>query len=108
ATTSYTLTEATPAGGVYSGTGVSNGQFSASTAGLGTHTISYTFTDSESCSATATQTIIVDACAGLSEEDLNYALTVYPNPSTTELNISLSQSSVFVDEIRLISLTGKV
>ena len=41
---SVTLTTGTPAGGTYSGTGVSNGQFNPQTAGVGSHTLYYNFT----------------------------------------------------------------
>ncbi|MCX6270088.1 MAG: GEVED domain-containing protein [Bacteroidetes bacterium] len=43
--TSYALTGATPAGGTYSGPGVTGSDFNASLAGLGSHTITYTYTD---------------------------------------------------------------
>lgn len=55
------LTGGSPAGGTYSGTGVSSGNFDPLAAGVGTHTITYSFTDANSCSATATQTITVIA-----------------------------------------------
>jgi len=40
-----TLTGATPAGGNYTGDGVSGGSFDPATAGVGTHTITYTYMD---------------------------------------------------------------
>lgn len=51
--------------GVYSGPGVSNGNFDAATAGVGTHTITYTYTTLAGCTATATQTIVVSQSATL-------------------------------------------
>lgn len=39
---SFSLTQGSPVGGVYSGSGVSNGQFDPAVAGLGTHSITYT------------------------------------------------------------------
>lgn len=55
-----TLTEGSPAGGVYSGPGVVNGVFTPSDAGAGIHTITYTYTDAvTTCSNTATQNITV-------------------------------------------------
>lgn len=47
--TPYTLTEGSPGGGNYYGTGVSSGIFTPSTAGLGTHWIYYDYTDGNSC-----------------------------------------------------------
>ncbi|MBY0426658.1 MAG: hypothetical protein K2Q22_13545, partial [Cytophagales bacterium] len=49
-----------PAGGTYSGTGVTGGNtFNPTTAGLGTHTITYTY---NGCSNTAINTITVATC----------------------------------------------
>jgi len=84
-----TLSGATPAGGTYSGTGVSGTQFDPGTAGLGTHTITYTYTDGNGCENTATSDILVDPCASIDEQE-NLGLNIFPNPTTKELNITLS------------------
>lgn len=55
----YTLTEATPVGGTYSGTGVSGGVFNPQVAGAGNHTITYTYTDSNSCTNYASEVFTV-------------------------------------------------
>lgn len=47
--------------GVFSGTGVSGTQFNPSTAGVGTHTITYAYTDENGCVNTATDQIVVNA-----------------------------------------------
>jgi hypothetical protein len=57
----YTLTGGTPAGGTYTGTGVSNGVFNPQAAGVGTHTITYTAVDGNGCTATTTGNITVHA-----------------------------------------------
>jgi hypothetical protein len=50
-----------PSGGTFSGTGVTSaGIFTPSTAGMGTHTITYSFTDGNSCTNTASQDIMVE------------------------------------------------
>jgi hypothetical protein len=56
-----TLTGATPSGGTYSGVGVSNGVFNPTTAGVGTHAISYSAVDGNGCNATTTGSITVNA-----------------------------------------------
>jgi subtilisin-like proprotein convertase family protein/endonuclease/exonuclease/phosphatase family metal-dependent hydrolase len=56
---SFTLTGGSPAGGVYSGAGVSNGVFSPSVAGAGNHTITYTYDDGSGCGGSATSNIFV-------------------------------------------------
>lgn len=54
-----TLTGATPTGGTYSGPGVVNGVFYPAQAGVGSHTITYTYTDANGCTNSATFTINV-------------------------------------------------
>ncbi len=48
-----------PAGGFWSGNGVNNGVFTPAIAGVGSHTLSYTFTNSNGCSQTATTSVEV-------------------------------------------------
>jgi len=55
----FTLTGGTPAGGTYSGTGVTHPNFDPSGAGVGTHTITYTFSNG-TCSNTATSDLVVN------------------------------------------------
>ncbi|MDO8365422.1 MAG: HYR domain-containing protein, partial [Saprospiraceae bacterium] len=56
-----TLTGGLPTGGVYSGTGVSGGEFIPMNAGTGAHTITYTYTDGNGCIGTCTFVITVKA-----------------------------------------------
>lgn len=55
----FQLTQGSPAGGVYSGPGVSNGVFDPAIAGDGTHTIRYDWTSGADCEGFATNTIRV-------------------------------------------------
>lgn len=55
----------TPAGGSFSGPGVSNGQFCPTAAGVGTHTITYTYTQN-GCTFTTTTTVTVNPTPVLS------------------------------------------
>ncbi|MGC8823978.1 MAG: gliding motility-associated C-terminal domain-containing protein [Bacteroidales bacterium] len=65
--TTYTLSGGSPAGGVYSGPGVSGTNFNASASGgPGTKVITYTYTDSNGCSNSATNTIDVMALPSVS------------------------------------------
>lgn len=58
-TTSFLLTGGNPAGGTFSGPGVSGGMFTPSSAGVGSHNITYTYTDLQGCVNSASQTIQV-------------------------------------------------
>ncbi|UTW63757.1 T9SS type A sorting domain-containing protein [bacterium SCSIO 12741] len=57
----FALTNGTPSGGVYSGPGVSAGQFDPSVAGAGAHSIQYKFTNSNQCSDSTTFSLTVNA-----------------------------------------------
>lgn len=77
---------ATPAGGSFSGTGVSGAVFSPSIAGSGIRIITYAYTNSAtSCSSTKTISTTVSACTGIENIDSidGLAFMVYPNPANT-------------------------
>lgn len=56
----FPLTGGSPAGGNYSGTGVSSGTFNPSTAGIGPEPVYYSFTDANGCSSSDTSIITVN------------------------------------------------
>ena len=88
-TAPVTLSGATPAGGTYSGPGVTGTTFDPASAGLGTHTITYSYTDANGCANTGTTDVVVDACLSIDEQN-NIGLKIFPNPTTNELNIELN------------------
>lgn len=49
-----------PAGGTFSGVGISGNTFSPATAGAGTYTITYTYTDANTCTNSISQTVTVN------------------------------------------------
>jgi gliding motility-associated-like protein len=57
----FALSGGSPAGGTYSGTGVNANNFDPATAGVGSHTITYSFTDANGCSNSKTKNITVNA-----------------------------------------------
>lgn len=102
------LSGGTPNGGVYTGNGVSGGNFNPVTAGVGTHTITYSYTDGNSCSNSATDTIVVYVCAGVNELNNNIYLQVYPNPFSSETTVELSGVFVNSGVFELFDYTGKL
>ncbi|MCA6365319.1 MAG: T9SS type A sorting domain-containing protein [Bacteroidetes bacterium] len=85
--TQFTLSGASPAGGVWSGNGVSGNNFSAQAAGAGLQTIIYTYTDSLGCSNSASQVVWVDICTGSDAMQVD-TFTIYPNPANNLLTIT--------------------
>lgn len=59
----FPLTGGSPSGGSYSGPGVSGGNFNPAIAGVGTHSIIYSFTDTNGCANSDTATITVNSCS---------------------------------------------
>lgn len=55
----FTLTNGSPAGGVYTGPGISGNLFDPAAAGVGTHTITYTYTNPDGCIDAESGTIMV-------------------------------------------------
>ncbi|MBL4656818.1 MAG: SprB repeat-containing protein, partial [Flavobacteriales bacterium] len=62
---------AVPPGGIFSGPGISSTVFDPAIAGVGTHTISYTFTNTSGCISGTSQTVIVNALPTVSIVGLN-------------------------------------
>jgi PKD repeat protein len=101
----FTLTQGNPAGGNYTGTGVSGNQFSPSTLGVGSTTVTYNYTNANGCSGTAQTTVTVDACASIGENELDL-ISVYPNPSTGSFTILSGE--VNLNAIKVFNALGQV
>jgi PKD repeat protein len=86
----FELTGGMPEGGVYSGPGVIDGWFNPATAGLGTHTITYTFEDVNGCENSASETILVDPCTGISDNTGTTGLTIFPNPNSGTFRLEVT------------------
>lgn len=101
-----TLSGGSPAGGTYSGAGVSGGVLNPSTAGAGDHVITYSYTDANGCDGQATFSIHVDACLGLTENGQEFGLEIYPNPTTGKFTASVSSGANF-SIVNVMDIQGK-
>ncbi|MDF2456562.1 MAG: Kelch repeat type 1-containing protein [Cytophagaceae bacterium] len=110
-TAPFSLTGGTPEGGVYSGPGVSDGIFDPAAAGVGTHTITYTY---NSCSTPATKTIVVSAGGGGDFARPSYgevtAVQCYPNPFDNRLKVLVNEADngSTPATFRLLNMQGEV
>lgn len=84
---------AAPSGGTYTGNGVSGASFDPATAGVGSHTITYSYTDANGCANSATTTVVVEACVGLGESSMN-SIRVFPNPTNSVINIATTREDL--------------
>jgi hypothetical protein len=100
-----TLAGGSPAGGIYSGTGVNAGIFTSPDL-PGNVLITYTYTDNNGCSNEATDFIKVVNCTGIDELNTPQ-LSLFPNPATNSVtlttNFSLREAS-----FELMDATGRL
>ena len=100
-----TLTQGSPIGGTYTGTGVSGGVFNPMTAGLGVFTITYSYTNVNLCTTTSTGSIVVDDCVGLSEVN-GSQYVIFPNPANESIIISSNNEPIKC--VKLFDNTGRL
>lgn len=83
---------ASPAGGTFSGNGVTGTNFSPVGAGLGSQTITYVYADTNFCMDTVTDVITVNACVGIAENG-ELVSSVYPNPFSEQITLTMNTNS---------------
>ncbi len=110
--TSLTLT-ATPAGGTFTGPGVTGGIFDASVVGVGTYDITYNYTDANGCSNSATKSVIVDGSPTCNPDGIGAIAGleiggIYPNPFQDEVTIEFTATSNEPVTISMYNLLGQV
>jgi len=104
----FALPVGTPAGGTYAGTGIAGGNFDPSLAGIGAHSVTYTYADSSGCSSADSVTIVVDGCVSVNELTLSDAFAVYPNPSTGKYTVAYSNTTNAQVTLRVLDVQGRV
>lgn len=102
-----TLSGGSPAGGTFSGTGVTGGSFNPAAAGTANTVITYEYTDNNGCTASATETIVVKVCSSIDKISGDILFNMYPNPASSVLNIETDQQ-LFGTTIQMLDITGKV
>lgn len=103
---------ATPAGGAFTGPGVTAGIFNATLVGVGTYTISYDYTDGNGCSNSASTQVYVDGAPGCYPNGIGNVAgieigNVYPNPFQDEVTIEFVSTSNDPVFIRMYDLLGQ-
>ena len=101
-----TLGGESPAGGTWSGPGVTGNSFNPGAAGNGMHGILYTYMDSVTgCSATAVDSMLVDICNDVDGMN-NGMVQLYPNPNNGEFTLIPAGSGVV--DVMIYSATGQL
>tara|TARA_Y100000589_G_scaffold272202_1_gene265221 strand:- start:690 stop:3509 length:2820 start_codon:yes stop_codon:yes gene_type:complete len=91
------LTFGQPVGGTYNGIGVSGSDFDPSIAGIGLHSIYYTYIDVNGCYDQTKIDLQVDAATSISSFD--EFISVFPNPFSDVINIRLSKPQLTTFEL---------
>ena len=86
-----TLSSGTPAGGTYSGQGVTGNTFDASALSAGNYILTYTV-NSSGCPASDTATATVTVCVGIATIGAEQ-ISVYPNPFSDAITINTNGST---------------
>jgi predicted transcriptional regulator len=99
---------ASPAGGTFTGTGISGNFFVPSVAGTDQHQIVYSYTDSNNCTVHDTATAEVAGCPGIETTVANISVSAYPNPFKDGIHVLLEGIKDENMRLVLFDLTGKV
>jgi hypothetical protein len=97
-----------PLGGTLSGPGVTGSSFDPALAGLGTHTLVYTFDDANGCDASASLDVEVVVCTGIDNIEGIETVSIYPNPYMETINILLDDETSGELNVSLLDITGRV
>jgi hypothetical protein len=88
-TDTVVLLTATPAGGTWTGPGVSGNSFTGSVAGIGVQLVTYTIPGAFGCTATRSMNIVVNDC--LERHNVfQEAIRIMPNPSNGEFKVQFN------------------
>lgn len=98
----------TPAGGTFSGTGVTGNQFDPAGAGAGgPYTITYSYTDANGCSATASASVTVNEANGIPAMEAIKQVSVFPNPSNGQFSVVIATTNTIQADIILTNMLGE-
>jgi len=103
-----TLNGESPAGGTWSGPGVTGNSFDPVAAGMGNIMIMYMYTDANGCSGSATDSIWVDICSDITNVSANGNVSLFPNPASTQFTIQLAAAPAAPVTVEVTNELGQV
>jgi len=111
-TPEFPLTAGQPAGGIYTGDGVTETggsyYFTPSAAGIGEHAITYTYIDGNGCVNSATDAIYVKQWLGINKVVDGLQLEIYPNPGNGTFTLKLRSDNPETLDLKIFNNLGKV
>jgi hypothetical protein len=100
-----------PAGGTFSGPGMTGSVFSPGAAGAGgPYTITYSYANAQGCTDAATSTVSVFLSTGMEnpDEDSGLGLNLFPNPTDNVAKLVMAMTESATVEVKLVDLAGRV
>ena len=94
-----------PAGGLYTGIGVSNNTFLS--LNTGSFPVTYTYTDQNGCSGSATDQIQAVICTGV-EANNTKIMRLFPNPAQNLITLEISEGTAQIVSAQILDLSGRV
>jgi hypothetical protein len=102
------LTGGTPAGGTYSGNGVSNGiltpQWSMTNQWIN---LIYTFTDTNGVAGSASTMLFMEICENIPKTENEISCNIYPNPNKGSFSLELSTGKAGSTDFSIINSLGQ-
>ena len=105
-TDTIVVLRATPAGGTWSGTGVSGNTFSAAAAGVGVHRVTYTVTNGFGCTTTRFENIVVNDCIER-HNVFQQAIRIWPNPNQGRFSVQFNSDVYKEFKVKIVNAGGQ-
>lgn len=97
-----------PAGGLYSGSGVSGNTFTPALAAIGSNVVTYSYTNTFGCVSTEVINFEVDDCTGLQDMKKEVAFDIFPNPSKGVFTVHVAVNTIQQAELIVTDGVGKM
>jgi subtilisin-like proprotein convertase family protein len=97
-----------PAGGTWTGVGVSGNNFVPSATAVGTYTLTYTYRNAQNCTASATVVAKVEDCPERLIRLTDNAVILYPNPNNGLFNIRINSTLYNYLGMRVYNVQGQL
>ncbi len=97
-----------PAGGTFSGNGVTNDSFDPALASFGISTITYQYTNTAGCISADSFQFEVSICTDIKTNAEDFAFNIFPNPAKGKLNLKVNVNSIQQVELTITDAVGKI
>jgi len=101
----FTLTDGNPAGGTWSGNGVTGNTFNPANANIGDNTLTYTYTGN-GCNLSQSVVVNVIGCSKIDELEAQ-KFAIFPNPVVNEFTINAVENTS-INSVVVIDMNGKI